>query len=176
LATYFFESVPNLDQAKLRQECIDAGLPVTGTLGGAIGSTSVTVVTSVDLTEGQVATLNAVVAAHDGRPRRTRKFIDVYLQVNALTNAQKDAVIADLQISPTTASSKWTGLKPPQDSPAAVLHWCGTNLAGATAAERRDAGVRIAVMWCQQNPLFLVNPTFHPSLSGVNIPGDEVAV
>jgi hypothetical protein len=176
MATYpYTKPYAQLDERKLRDECVAAGLPVTDVQRVGDAAETVNVVTSRDLTPGEVTALDALVAAHDGRPRRPRSVFAIYADLtgaSGLTAAQADAVTADLGLG--TLTGKWTQLRPPQDAPAAALRWAAVNLGGATAAEKRQAAAWIVAMWMQQNPAYLVNPTFHASLAGVNIPGDEL--
>lgn len=175
--TYYGYSSGVYDTARLRDEIVAAGLPAPVDLQGggypAPGqpATAVSIGFDPDITPAQVTTLNAVVAAHNGQPRRARRVAAIYADLTGLTATQQDAILADLQVS--QVQGKWSQLSPPQDAPAAGLRWSAVSLSGATAGEKRQAGGWIAAMWCQQNPKYLVNPTFHASLSGVNIPGDE---
>ena len=126
---------------------------------------------SAEPTAQQLTDAAAIVLAWDPRPRQTRPIAAIYQDLAALSTAQQDAIIADLQVS--QLQGKWSTLTPPQDAPAAALRWSAVSLGGATAAEKRQAAGWITAMWCQQNPKYLVNPTFHASLAGVSIAGDE---
>lgn len=143
-----------------------------GVFGTAPGVPTVLVDFEAELSPFDKARLDAVVAAHVPElPRQIRTVFAIYTQLVTLTTTQQDAITADLQVS--SLSGKWTELKPPQDAPAAAFRWAAVSLSGATANEKRQAAGWIVAMWCQQNPKYLVNPTFHASLAGVNIPGDE---
>jgi hypothetical protein len=164
-----------LSNHQLLAECTAAGLPVVDVQTVGDEAQTVNVVTSRDLVPAEKMTLDCVVAAPAGGRRRPRSVFAIYADLTdpaKLTAAQADAVIADLQL--TSLAGKWTGLLPPQDAPAAALRWAAVNLNGATANEKRQAAAWVAAMWCQQHPKYLVNPTFHPSLAGVVIPGDEI--
>jgi hypothetical protein len=130
-----------------------------------------------EATAQQITDGDAVAAAFDLNEgeRRPRSVFAIYADLtgaSGLTAAQADAVTADLGLG--TLTGKWTQLRPPQDAPAAALRWAAVNLGGATAAEKRQAAAWIVAMWMQQQVSYLVNPTFHPSLVGLNIPGDEL--
>jgi hypothetical protein len=173
VATYTYaKSYAQLDERKLRDEANAAGIPVTDVQRLGDEAETVYVITDRDLTPAEKAALDALVAAHDGRPRRARSLADIYDDLAGLLPAQQDAILADLQLGAALSTSpKWTSLRPPQDGPAFAAWWAATKLAGATNAEKRQAGGIIASMYAQQNPKYLVNPAFAPS---VNVPGDEV--
>jgi hypothetical protein len=169
----YLKPYATLSNHQLLAECTAAGLPVTDVQTVGDEAETIHVVTSRDLMPAEKMTLDSLVEAHDGRPRRARSVFAIYADLSALTNAQQDAILADLQLAaPLSTPPKWTTLRPPQDGPAFVAWWAATRLAGATAAEKRQAGGIIASMFAQQEPKYLVAPAFAPA---INIPGDEVA-
>lgn len=109
-----------------------------------------------------------IIQTLDVRPRRTRPLAAIYNDLTSLSSAQQDAIIFDLQL--TSLNGKWSTMRPPQDGPAAVARWAASSLAGASAAEKRQAAGWIVAMYTQQNPKYLVNP---PQAPAINIPGDE---
>jgi hypothetical protein len=163
VAVYQYQ-VPGVDLARLQAECLSAGLPVDAVNGGAIGSADVDIITSRDLTAQEKLTLDGVVAAHDGRPRRARPFLELQAQINALTANQKKAVGDDL-FGP---SNKWAADVSVNRGALAVL-WLLTQL-NLTAAQTAAAKVAGAALYCQDFPRYLDTP---PLIAGVAIPGDE---
>lgn len=156
---------PGADLSRLQSECLAAGLPVTH-LGGS--GDGVTVFTSRDLTAGEVVTLDSVVTAHDGRPRRKRTIYAIYTAIGALTATQQSAIWTDLT---TGTPPKWATDAGPNAAAIAAIHWSAAN-SGATAANLNDARRRLAAMYAQDNPGYLVAPAFDPS---INVSGDEAA-
>lgn len=160
-------SKANVDLAKFLAELQAAGLPVSHLLGGAIGSPDFTVVTSVDLTPEQITLMDQIIAAHDGRPRRPRPLFAIRADLNALTNGQKTAVWADLSGG---TPPKWALDAGRNAAAIAAIEWAATVPAGITTAERTEARLRLAAMYCQDNPKYLVAPAFDNT---INIAGDE---
>lgn len=102
-------------------------------------------------------------------PRRGRLLIDIFQSIRALTNAQQDAIWNDLN---SGSPPKFTQSRGSNQGAMSSLHWSVTSLAGASAAEKRNASSRIAAMHVMDNWTYLVNPPFDPT---INIPGDEPA-
>jgi hypothetical protein len=168
----------NVNYDRLRDELVAAGLPIDYINAGALGTNDFYVFTSRDLTDAEKARLQAILDVHDPRPRRPKNIFSLLRDLKGqtagvvgLTATQADVVIISLQLG--SLSGRWTSLQPPQDGAACVAHWAATSLKGADAADKREAGLRILAMYIQQNPRYLVNPTFDPAVAGLNIPGDE---
>lgn len=168
MATYpITKPFAQMDSAKLKTELTAAGLPVTDVQGGAIGSDQWTIVTSRDLTPAEVATMEGIVAAHDGRTRHPRTLFAIRADLNALSAGQKTAVWSDLSGG---SPPKWALDAGRNAAAIAAIEWAATVPAGITAAERTEARLRLAAMYVQDNPAYLVNPAFDPT---INVPGDE---
>lgn len=119
-------------------------------------------------TAGQIAQADAIVQAHDGRPRRARLPEDIVDALKALTTAQKNAVWAD--ITAGGAAAKWRVHRGPHTSLICTQHSLAT-ATGTSAADVLDAKIHGVAYYCLDNPTYLVNPAFDPS---INVPGDEV--
>lgn len=92
----------------------------------------------------------------------------IFAALSALTGPQKTAVWADLTGG---SPAKWTSDRGP--NAAAILMCVGitVSLAGAmTAAQLTDMKVRAVAAYVLDNPLYLVNPAFDPT---INVPGWE---
>jgi hypothetical protein len=166
MAVYSYTKSP-VDLSRLQAECVSAGLPVAYINGSVIDS-SIQINTSRDLTPQEIQTLDAVVASHDGRPRQKRPFIDIYNQINALTNQQKTAINNDLFGGPP--ANKWSRGNTPSTAAMAATYYSATVPNGITAAEKNTARLYIAAMYCYDNVNYLVRPSFDPT---INVPGDE---
>jgi hypothetical protein len=118
-------------------------------------------------TPGDVITGDGIVRDLDLTLTRVRSMYDIYADIKALTPGQQAAIANDISAD---GYAKLKDMRPPQDAPVAVLHWCVTSLAAATQAERYDAYARISSMYCQQYPDYLMNPPFDPT---IEISGDE---
>jgi hypothetical protein len=156
-----------LDPGKLVAECVAAGLPVIDVQGTGDGVETFNVLTSRTLTgdavtppTGEKATLDGVVAAHDGRPRRKRTLLAILTDIGNLSAAQQTAVWNDLTAG---AVPKWKTTSSDQ------CVWAKGSQASTTTLEKQVA----AAFYCREtgHEKYLVNPPFAPA---VNIPGDEV--
>jgi len=161
------------DCAKLDQECQAAGLPVDYVNGAGIPTTDVIVVTSRDLTPAEVSTLDGVVAAHDGRPRRSRPLWAIRADIVTLANNQ-----------PASWAAIWTDLTAavPGKAPRKYLMDYGTNagpifvfdwslyVSGPTAAQQKAGQMSLVALYVQDNPSYLIHPPFD---SSINIDGTE---
>jgi hypothetical protein len=164
--TYYY-SIPYADLGKLQQECIAAGLPVAYINGGTI-PTDVYVVTSRPLTPGEVTILDGVVAAHDGRPRKKRLLYDILTDYNALTGTQRTKTWADVTKG---TPPLWATDAGPNAASVFSLNWSATQ--GGAPAQQDIAKAYLISAYVQDNPKYLVNPAFDPT---INLPGDMVAV
>jgi hypothetical protein len=165
MATYAY-SVPNVDLGLLQTQCLAAGLPVAGVNGGAIGSGDVYVITSVDLTAQQKTTLDAVVSAHDGRPRRKRRLYDVFQAIGALSNSQKLAISSDL----FSGTPPKFALDEGDDSPDLLVLYVLQLTGGLSTADKNLVKQAAASVYARDNPTYLVHPSFDPT---INVPGEE---
>jgi hypothetical protein len=93
-----------------------------------------------------------------------RTLLAIYTDLQALTAAQKTNVWTDL--------SSGTPKKYLQDvgrnaAAIAALDWAATD-SGATGTALTAAKLRIGAMYVQDNPAYLINPSFDPT---INVPG-----
>ena len=103
--------------------------------------------------------------------KQPRRLFDIYTDIGNLTAGQQSAIWTNLDAGNPPLWATDDG-----DNAAAimVLHWAVAN-SGASTANVNNAKRRLAALYVQDNPTYLVLPTFDPAVSGVNIPGDEVA-
>lgn len=168
MATYqYIKAYNTLNDSQLLAECVAAGLPATDVQRFGDAAQTMQVVTSRDLTAPEVTTLDGLVAAHDGRPRRKRTVFAIYTDLAALTATQRDAVWADLMGGNPPKLALDTG---PNTADVFTMHFLSTAVSGLTAAEKNEAKRRTIAFYVQDNPAYLVNPPFAPA---VNTPGDE---
>lgn len=175
MATYqYTKPYAQLQEDKLKSECIAAGLPVTDVQRLGDEGETIFVITNRELTPAEVTTLDGLVAAHDGRPRKTRRLYDIYTDLNPaapspkITAAQLNTVWTDLTSGTPPKLSLDVGMNA---ASIFVMHFLGATVAGLTTAEKNEAKRRAIAFYCQDNVNYLVNPAFDPS---INIPGDEV--
>jgi hypothetical protein len=146
-----------------------AGLPAVYVNGQGNPTASLTVFMSRDLTSAEQTTLaNIVSAATPPAPRVPRTLVAIYTDLQALTAAQKTSVWTDLS---SGTPRKYLAGAGRNAAAIAALDWAATD-SGATGNALTAARLRVAAMWCQDNPTYLVNPDFLPA---VNVPGDQVA-
>lgn len=100
--------------------------------------------------------------------RAPRTLAGIYGDLKALTAAQKTNVWADLAAG---TPPKYLTDEGPNAAAIGVLDWAATD-AGATGAALTAARLRIAAAYCQDNPGYLVQPPFDPS---INVAGDQPA-
>lgn len=176
----------SIDIALLYQELLAAGLPVTGCAVLPLGSdtsgysnatfyTRAEGIVKVDWipvnfppTAPQDALAAAIVAAHGG-PRVKRTLLAIIADLTALTSGQKIAIGNDLFTGPP--ANKWQGNAGPNAAAMFTLYF-QTQTGGMSPADKALAKLYAAAMYTQDNPKYLVNPSFDPS---INIPGDQPA-
>lgn len=157
--------VGGLTGEKLQQEIVAAGLPLCDVY---LSGNEVRIVAPDALTAEQQVTLAAVVAAHVAVvPSHKRTIYSIRASLNALSAAQKNAVWSDLS---SGTPPKWALDAGPNAAAIAAIEWAATVPAGVTATEKTEARLRLAAMYCQDNPKYLVNPAFDPT---INIDGTE---
>lgn len=98
-------------------------------------------------------------------PRVRRLLLDIITDINALSTAQKNLIWTDIT---SGAPPKWELDAGPNAAAIAVLQWAATS--GVSAADILSAKIRGVAMYCADNPKYLVNPAFAPT---INIPGDQ---
>jgi hypothetical protein len=100
--------------------------------------------------------------------RAPRSLFNIRADLLALTAAQKANVNTDLFGG---SPAKWT-----QDAGAnaATLYaiWCSSQVSGLSAADATTLKLAATACYVQDNPKYLVNPAFDPS---INVPGDQLA-
>ncbi|MDE2097179.1 MAG: hypothetical protein KGL39_08025 [Patescibacteria group bacterium] len=92
----------------------------------------------------------------------------IYADLVALTAAQKTNAWADLSSGTPAKYLDDNGTEP---GAIAVLDWA-VRFSGLGTAAVTDAKMRIAAIYCRDNPLYLVKPAFDPT---INVPGDALA-
>lgn len=165
---YFVKTASMLDSSKLQAEIAAAGLPV---LYINTSGDDVYITFNRQLDAAEVTQLEALVNNHDGRARRKRILFAIRQDLNALTNAQKTAIWNDLNGG---NPPKWALDAGPNAAAIAAIEWGATVPAGVSTAEKTEARLRLAAMYCQDNPNYLVNQTFNGTVPAINVPGDEV--
>lgn len=166
MADYTFTKL-NAVASKLTTEAIAAGIPALYANGSG---DQITVFTSRDLTPAEQTTLAAVVANHDGTPRKLRDPVDVLTDLNnatKITDAQLVATWNDLTSGSDPKIAEGSGVA---KLSIMVLHFIAVGIGGLTTPEKRQAQKRAIAFYIYDNPKYLVNPPFAPI---VNIPGDE---
>lgn len=172
MAIYLYPIPANgISAGFLYADLLAAGFPIAE--GGVAGPTStfqVRVTTTRDLTPAEQTQVGVIVAAHDARPRQPRTIFAIRQQLNTLTNGQKTAIWTNLSAG---TPPLWALDAGPNAAAIAAIEWGATVPAGVTAAEKTEARLRLAAMYVQDNPRYLVNPAFDPT---INVAGDEPAV
>lgn len=98
--------------------------------------------------------------------RRLRSLLSLIADLNALSASKKNAIWTDIS---SGSPPKWSTDTGPNAAAIAVLQLLATS--GLSAADVLTAKVRGVAMYVQDNPKYLVNPSFDTS---INVPGDEV--
>lgn len=170
MAQYFITTSvpPNVDWSVLVSKLQTAGLPVTDVQTSEAYPGQIIVVTDVDLTPAQQTTMNSVVAAWDPRPRTARPLYAIYSDLTVLTAAQQSAVWTNISAL-TNGVEKYLLDAGPNTAAIVVMDWA-VKSSGATGTALTAARFRIVAMYVQDNPKYLVNPSFATT---VNIPGDR---
>jgi hypothetical protein len=154
-----------INAAAYHEALADAGLPVDFVSVDA--ADVVTAHYTRALTGPEQATADAILAdpyyrtAHAPRPLH-----DIHVDVNALTGAQMTTIWNDLM---SGTPSKITVDEGNNAAALYVMNYLALMVAGLTQAEKTEAKRRSVVMYVQDNPRYLVQPPFDPS---INIPGD----
>ncbi len=99
--------------------------------------------------------------------RKPRRGYAIYADLMALTTLQKTNVWTDLSSGTPKKYLLDTGAN---TAAIAALDWAVTD-AGATGAALTAAKLRIAAAYVQDNPAYLVNPSFDLS---INVAGDQL--
>ena len=164
---------PGADVGRLATEITAAGLPLAAEAGvmGPDAADNVRVTTTRALTPSEKTTLDNVVAAHDGRPRRLRPLWAIRADVQALSAAQWTNVWNDLSAAAPPVPRKYLSDYGVNAGPIFVFDW-SLYVTGPTAAQQKAGQISLVAMYCQDRPNYLVNPPFAPLVS---IPGDEPA-
>ena len=166
--TEYVYTKPGADAGRLASEITAQGLPLVdgGGVQGPDANDLVTIRMTRDLSASEKTTLDEVVAAHDGRPRRARLIFDVWHDIGALTGTQKTKIWLDLQ---SGTPPKWTQDRGPN---AADLHivWLMATQLGLVAADKQSSQQMLMSIYTVDNPTYLVHPPFDDT---INVPGDE---
>ena len=114
------------------------------------------------------ATVNAAIAAHDGTIRKPRTLLAIYTDIAALNGGQKTNVWADLS---SGSPAKYLTDAGADAASIACLDWA-VRFSGLGVAALSDAKLRLAAIYCRDNPKYLTHPAFDAT---VNIAGDQPA-
>lgn len=150
--------------AKLANAITALGIPITGIRDSESG---LVIHYTAAATGPQITQGNALAAGWSFAPRKPRTITALFDAITALTTAQKTNIGNDL----FGASRKWSTNVGSNRSGMAVIY-SQTLQGGITAANLAIYKSMGAAMYAQDNPEYLVNPTFDNS---INVPGDEAA-
>lgn len=106
------------------------------------------------------------VVAFRAPPRQPRALYAIYTDLQGLSATQKTTVWNDLS---SGAPKKYLLDTGRNAAGIAALDW-GVTDSGAAAASLLAAKLRLAAMYVQDNPRYLVAPAFDPT---INVPGDQ---
>lgn len=102
------------------------------------------------------------------QPRKPRKLIDIRSDLLALTGSQKTNIWNNF----TSGSPPlWATDFGPNFADIFILQLFGSST-GISPVDSSEAKIRTLAFYCQNNPTYLVNPSFDPS---INVPGDQLA-
>ena len=113
--------------------------------------------------EEEIADDDPELLAYQSPPAK-RTLLAIVADLNALTGAQKNAVWTDIT---SGSPPKWSTDAGPNAAAIAVLHAVAT-MTGLSNADLLIVKIRGVAMYVQDNPGYLVNPAFDPS---INVPG-----
>lgn len=165
MATYRYQLLFSVDPDTAKADLIaGTSLPIDS-VAYALGF--ITVTTSRDLTTEEQTTLAAFVTTYQPRPWRARRLLDIYTDITALPGATQTAIWTDLS---SGSPPKWATDVGPNAAALFALQFLATAVAGLTTAEKNEARRRVAAFYVGDNPTYLVNPPFAPT---VNINGRE---
>lgn len=149
---------------ELHRQIVAAGVPIFG-----VARLSVAPGYRIDYngaTPAQQTTAESIAAGFDWTSRRPRLLFNIRADIVALTTAQKNAIWTDLS---SGTPPKWALDPGPNAAALAVLQFCATT-GTLSAADITEAKVRAAAMYAQDNPRYLVSPSFDAT---INVAGDE---
>jgi hypothetical protein len=86
---------------------------------------------------------------------------DIYQEVNALTTTQATNVWTDLNTGTPPKLAVDEGVTSPSIF---TMHFLATAVAGLTATEKNEARRRMISFYVWDNPKYLVNPPFDPTI------------
>jgi len=121
-------------------------------------------------TSGQITQGDNIALTFDVRPYRTRRLADIFKDVQALTASQQQKVWADLSAAvPGDVPRKYLASVGPNAASIFVMDWC-VYVFGGTAAQQKASQNDLISMYVQDNPAYLRQPSFDPT---INISGTE---
>ena len=165
----YFLTVPSLpanpNLAALMSQLQAVGLPVTDVQTSEAYPGQVIVVSSTDLTGTQLTQMESIVSAYDLRPRIPRPLYAIYNDLVALTTTQQANIWADIS---SGTIPKYLLDAGPNTAALVVLDWA-VRSSGATGAALTAAKFRAVALYVQDNPTYLVTPTFDAT---INVAGD----
>jgi len=165
----YFLTVPSLpanpNLAALMSQLQAVGLPVTDVQTSEAYPGQVIVVSSTDLTGTQLTQMESIVSAFDLRSRIPRPLYAIYNDLVALTTTQQANIWADISSGTTPKYLIDAGRN---TASLVVLDWA-VRSSGAVGASLTAAKFRAVAMYVQDNPTYLVAPTFDAT---INVAGD----
>lgn len=117
-------------------------------------------------TPAQIQQGDSIAMTFDLHDRGPRPLYAIYIDLQALSTTQKTEVWTDLS---SGSPKKYYTDVGPNAAAIAALDWAASD-SGATGAALTSARLRITASYVQDNPTYLVNPSFDP---GINVPGDQ---
>lgn len=117
-------------------------------------------------TAQQISTGDNLAMAADLRSRTSRLMCSIYSDLLTLNTTQQTNAWSDLSSGTPKKYLLDTGINA---AAIGALDWAVTD-SGATDTALKNARLRIAAAYIQDNPTYLVNPTFDPT---INVPGDQ---
>jgi len=138
------------------------GIPIIGISGPPVGQTQPwTVHYDPTATDEQKAQGDAFASSFDGLGRQSRLLYDIWVDFDKLTGAQKQAVLTDL-----TGGSppKWRLNRGP-NAGSMLSIWVTSQTTVMPTPDKNLCKQALAVLYTQDNPYYLLNPTFDPTIN-----------
>jgi len=155
----------NLDPAAtLHRDLVHAGIPIVG-----VGGPPWVVSYDPSATQAQIDQGNSMAASFDGKGRQARLLTAIYNDVRVLTTAQLGRVWADIAAAVPEAPRKYLADAGPNAAALFVMDWV-VYVQAPTGAQLTAARNNIIAQFVQDNPLYLVTPSFD---STITVYGDE---
>lgn len=142
------------------------GIPLAGTSYDPTATPPLSVTYAPDAAPAQIDQGNTLLASWDMRIYRTRTLSDLIAALQALTAAQKTNISNDL-----FSGSPFKVLTDTSSNESAIyVLYYNTQTGGTSASDKNLAKLYAASLYVQDNPVYLIQPTFD---SSINVPGWE---